>query len=272
MGPSAAKKRKEHPSNRTLLDFFSNADAIKRARVSTRQELAPSVRSTNLKAASREVIVIDSDSDDDVPGRGDRERNARRSFKTGVFGDSQSLDSGTSTPARTEDKDTFGMPSELLLPISLRSEASSNRFQPHEHSPIVLKPDHSESMFGISAPLLEPTSVSSYFWALCGLRDGLNITYTGNQLTERSQTNLAAHNSMSTWGDSNDPTAEFPIGEWAVGDDELVSLEALGNGAEAEEVEGEPSDEGCFCPVCGISLTGILGRVSAPNRPHHTIH
>lgn len=55
------------------------------------------------------------------------------------------------------------------------------------------------------------------------------------------------------------PAVEFPIGEWAVGDDELGALEALDNTAKIRE----PSDEERFCPVCGIDLTGILVLVSA---------
>ena len=68
---------------------------------------------------------------------------------------------------------------------------------------------------------------------------------------------------MSTRVNSaNDPTVEFPIGEWAVGDDELVALD---NSAGMDEDEGKPSDEQRFCPVCGIDLTGILTLVSLPD-------
>jgi hypothetical protein len=72
---------------------------------------------------------------------------------------------------------------------------------------------------------------------------------------------------MSTRVNSaNDPTVEFPIGEWAAGDDELVALDSS---AAMDEDEREPSDEQHFCPVCGIDLTGILTLVSVPDRPCH---
>ena len=153
MGPST-KKRKEPPPSRTLLDFFSNADAIKRARVRTSQQLVPSVQET--KVASRETIVIDSDSDDGVHGKENGNRSARLDPRTGVSEDSQSLNSVASN---AEDKVTFGMPSALLRPPNPCAEASSNGFHTHQQPPIAPKPNHSESMFGVSAPLLEETSI-----------------------------------------------------------------------------------------------------------------
>ncbi|KAG8220829.1 hypothetical protein J3R82DRAFT_2322 [Butyriboletus roseoflavus] len=250
MGPSA-KKRKEPPPNRTLLDFFSNADAaIKRARVRTRQQLAPTVRQTNSKAASREVIVIDSDSDGDVLGKENGKRSARMNIQDRAH-------------PLAEDKDGFGAPSELLRPINLRVEVSSDWFHAHQHSPIAPKPDHSESMFGDISSFAGTNLRQFVFLDFVWVRDGLNLSCTGNQLIERSQTNLVAHDSTSTMAGGNsadDPTAEFSIGEWAVRDDELVALEALDNGAETDEGEGEPSDEQCSCPVCGIDLTGIVVR------------
>ncbi|KAH0836541.1 DNA cross-link repair protein pso2/snm1 [Lanmaoa asiatica] len=237
MGPST-KKRKEPPSSRTLLDFFSSADAIKRARVRTSQQLAPSVRQT--KVASREIIVIESDSDDGVYGK-ECKRSARLVSGTGVSEDCQSLNSSTSTLAHSEDKDAFGVPSELLRPIDPRVETSSHGFHAHQHSPVALKPDHSGSMFGVSAPLLEEAFVR-------------------NQLTKRSPTNLAAHEktfNRANGNSVNDPAVDFPLGEWAVGDDELVSLDVLDSSTGIIEGEGEPSDQQRFCPVCSIDLTGI---------------
>lgn len=67
----------------------------------------------------------------------------------------------------------------------------------------------------------------------------------------------------------HDAAVESPIGEWAVGDDELAALEVLGSGA--EDGEGEPSGEQCSCPVCGTGLTGVLVLVSAPNRRCYTV-
>jgi len=59
------------------------------------------------------------------------------------------------------------------------------------------------------------------------------------------------------------PAVEFPIEEWAAGDDELGALEVLDDTAEIGDGGEEPSDEERFCPVCGIDLTGILILVSA---------
>lgn len=226
-----------------------------------------------MKVASRDIIVIDSDSDDDVHGRENGKRSTPPDSRTRVSEDFQSQNSATSIPAHSEDNGAFGVPSELLRPINPRVEASNKRFYAHQHFPIAPKPDHSESMFGVSAPLLEQTCVSSCFWTLCGVGDGLNLPCTGNQLTERSQTNLVAHESMSTMAGINSVSGvvvEFPTGEWAVGDDELVALEVSDNSAEIDEVEGELSHEQRFCPVCGINLTGILVIVSAVARRCHT--
>lgn len=245
MAPST-KKRKDPLPDRTLMDFFSGADAIKRARMKTShlQQLTHSVRQT--KVASREIIVIDSDGDDGVHGKEDGKASAR-------------LDSSS------KDKDTFGVPSELLRPITSRMEPSSNA---HQHSPIATKPDQSESMFGISAPLLGQTCVSSCFWAFLGVEDGLNLACTGSQLTERSQSKLFANEYISTMAEGNsadDSAIGFPIGEWTFADDELVALEFSDNSVEIDEDEGEPFNDQHFCPVCGMDLTGIIVLVSTPN-------
>ena len=267
MGPSS-KKRKEPPPNRTLLDFFSGADAIKRTRVRTSQQLVPGVQQT--KVASREIIVVDSDSDDRVHGKENGNRSARLDRRAGVSEDPQSLNSVTSTSTHAEDKDAFGVPSALLRPPNPCVEVSSNGSHTHQQSPTAPKP-YSESMFGFSAPLLEEISTSSYFWTLCGVGNSLNPSCTGSQSTERSQTNSVDHKNISTRVNSaNDPIVEFPIGEWAVGDDELVTLGVLDNSAAMDEDEGEPSDEQRFCPVCGIDLTGILILVSVPDGYCHT--
>ena len=60
---------------------------------------------------------------------------------------------------------------------------------------------------------------------------------------------------------SDPPVIEFPIGEWAVGDDELDAPE-VSDADGIGERESEPSDDQLFCPVCGIHLTGILVLVS----------
>jgi len=157
MGPST-KKRKEPPPNRTLLDFFSSADATKRARVRTSQQLAPSVRQT--KVEPREIIVIGSDSDD---GAREKENGARLDPKIGVSEDFQFLTSVMSTPTSTKNLDAFGVPS----PPNPCVEAPSNGFHTHQQPSTSSEPDHSES---VSALLPEQTSNSSYFWVSCGVR------------------------------------------------------------------------------------------------------
>lgn len=152
MEPST-KKRKEPPPNRTLLEFFSRTDAIKRARVKMSQLLAPSERQT--KVASREIIVLGSDSDE---GNG-----ARLDPNTRVSEDFQFLTPVTSTPKSTEDLGAFGVPSALLRPPNPCVESSSNRSHTQQPS-TSSEPDQSESMFGVPTLLLEKTSNSSYFW------------------------------------------------------------------------------------------------------------
>lgn len=66
---------------------------------------------------------------------------------------------------------------------------------------------------------------------------------------------------MSTLTDNT--TAEFSIGEWAAGDDELMALD---NSVEIGEAEGGYPDEQSFCPVCGENLTGVLVFVSMASR------
>lgn len=259
MGPST-KKRKEPPPNRTLLDFFSSPDARKRARVRTSQQPA------STRVASREIIVIDdSDGDDSgVPREENGLTNSRLAPRTGVSEDSQSSNSVTSILTHSEDKDGFGVPSALLRPPNSCIKPSSNGF--HTLPILPNGPDLSESMIDVSVPLLEHTSISPCFWTFS--EESLNLSCTGNQLLERNRTNSAAHRGVSAMvGDnpSNDPAVEFPIGEWAVGDDELVALEVLDCSSGIDGSEKELSDEQRFCPVCGIELTGILVLVSVPN-------
>lgn len=149
MGPSN-RKRKEPPLKSTLLDFFSSPHAIKPARVRTSPQLTPGVRPG--KVASRETIVIDSDSDEALHGKGNGIKRTRLA------------------PSRREsrspnlaDKDLFGVPSALLRTPNPCVKPSSNGFHTHLKSPTFPpKAGYSESMFALSAcKLLEQTSISS---------------------------------------------------------------------------------------------------------------
>lgn len=253
MAPATKKRKEPHP-NITLMNFFSGADATKRAKLKTPQQLTHIGRQN--KIVSREIIVIDSDSDDGVHGKdSDGGGSARPDFSF-------------------EDKDTFGAPSELLRSTPQPVEASSNAFN-HAQSQFttIPKPDQSESMFGVSAPLLEEAFFSSCFSLfLRGWGPGdLNLARTGNQLsmTERSQSESFTRENASTIGEANsvdDSAVCFPIGEWPVGDDELVALKFPGNSAEIGEGRREHFDEQTFCPVCSTDLTGVLVLVSTLNR------
>lgn len=161
------KKRKEPPPHRTLMDFFSGAGAIKRARENVSQQLAPSAQQpAKAKVASREVIVIDSDSDDEVYGEETEKESIQLDSRAGAFEDL--------AIRHQQDKEAFGMPSSLLRSTStLHAETSSNTFQTRQQSTITPKPDQPELMFGLSAPLLEQPYIGSSFWTFCRARDSI---------------------------------------------------------------------------------------------------
>lgn len=170
MGPS--RKRKELPPNCTLLDFFSNADAIKRARVRTSQQSPP--RAQQAMMASRDIIVIDSDSDDGLH-MGNGERGTRSDPKAEGSEDACSLNSVASTLTCPEDKDDFGVPSALLRPPHPPIRVSRSGFHVQQKSTTSPKINHAECVFG-SAPLLEQPPTSSCFWAFCVVRNSLILS------------------------------------------------------------------------------------------------
>ncbi|KAG9312825.1 DNA cross-link repair protein pso2/snm1 [Chiua virens] len=231
MPPS--RKRKE-PPNRTLLDFFSSSEATKRANPI---QSAPSVRE---RTASTGIIVIDSDSDDGVYGKENGKSAAQSNTRTGVPQGRQ-LSLG-SVAAQVEDQVTFGMPSELLRSSNPHVEAlSTGGSHAHLKSPTFPK---SESMFGVSAPLLDPNSFGSQH----------------HHETNQSNLNVNVQENMCIiTGDNptNDPAFDFPIGEWAAEDDERVLLEASDNSTETHDGEEDRSDDQ-RCPMCGLDLTGFL--------------
>ena len=193
--------------------------------------------------APREIIVIESDSEDSICRK--KKETARLESSTAP---SEDLIAGPS------DKDIFGVPSELLYPAIPCVGASSGALHVQQQSSAMLEPDQSNSMFSISAPLVEDMCTGSCSYVFCTAGKGLNITYT--DLTKSNQSKSIMQETESVVAEQNsaeDLAVEFTIGEWCIADDELAAPETSDDSASVDE--GEPYNE-YSCPVCGMDLTG----------------
>lgn len=270
----APKKRKEPSQSHTLIDFFSNNAPIKKSKLQS-PPTKTDKNSENFKTpAPREIIIIDSDSDDCSPRRdkgktpaipnAERHRSQAKRVKEALYCTKQSEWKSCLTRVTPSSKPqvphdgqfTFGRPSTLLqTPVHsgantvARSRTSSD-----------IETTSTASIFGVPTSLLRSSVGPAY-------NPPLNY---GEASMEDDR----------TFDPHNDPTSNEHVGDilhsidcksddeqWDAGDDELAVLEGFDDDMTVDDVPERlhdyvQSSHSASCPVCGRDLSCLLGLVS----------
>ncbi|KAH7913855.1 hypothetical protein BJ138DRAFT_539372 [Hygrophoropsis aurantiaca] len=264
------KKRKDPPKAGTLLDFFSNSTPAKKGKLSTPTQMTTTRRKENLKLkvgvassipSTREVIVIDSESDDDVivcdttKTKGKAPDSANRPVKGKTV-------ANTARVKSYEERVSFGEPTALLLPTA---NPASIEFSLRQ-SPCRAESNGS-TMFGAAGSLLSsagPTIVSNA--PLAQTKDA--VTDSFQHAADESNTIhiMDVDGEQSLPPDSlNISCTQDEVEEWGVDDEEQAALQAFDEDIDMEIIDEQLATpcgiESTTCPICRRDLSNMISLV-----------
>lgn len=258
------KKRKEPSSSQscTLIDFFSNNAPTKKSKLQR-----PSKTDKNLENVNaREIIIIDSDSDDYSPKRNKGKEPAEGGkgsaywVKQCEWKPSQLAHVASSSKLIDDGLLTFGRPSTLLqAPAQSTVDAVACKKTSNSSG---IETTSTASIFGV------PTSL---------LRSSVNSASGPPSKNDHGETFMADdctldHPDVPTrcehlGGNVVDIDLTCDDEEWGAGDDELAALEFVDDDIEMEDVSEQlndyaPSSHSASCPVCERDLSRLCDLVS----------
>ncbi|OAX41249.1 hypothetical protein K503DRAFT_524794 [Rhizopogon vinicolor AM-OR11-026] len=270
-----SKKRKE-PSNgqsRTLVDFFSNNAPTKKSKLRSSRP-KPDKNSVDFNTPStREIIIIDSDSDDCSP-KGDKGRspeipNAGRTLYCAKQCEwkpsfTHVAPSSKHEVLRDDGPLTFGRPSTLLqAPFQSNANAVAGK-----KASSGIETTSTASIFGVPTSLLRSSvdpahdpSHATYDHEKTFTGDAYTLDYT-DVPTPNEHLGGIPHST-----DVIDIDFNYDDGLWSAGDDELAVLDSVDDNIEIDDVSEQLNEyrtpsHSASCPVCECDLSRLRGLVS----------
>lgn len=262
---SLSKKRKEPSQPRTIVDFFSNNASTKKSKL---QKTPPKTNKKKFKASlSREIIIIDSDSDDCTTKRDKGKTRVipgaqkQHTSPEGEKGNLRCLNECEWKPSlarvalskHEELHDgklpTFGKPS-ALLQVPVPSSTNTVEWKETLLQSSAIKATSSSSIFGAPTSLLRSPIEPAHEV----LFEGKVSTEVGVPKPYKDLPHSIDVIDIDVTGDDE---------QWGVGDDEVAVLEAANDQIEMEDVSEQLNDyvHPASCPVCELDMSCLLGLV-----------
>jgi hypothetical protein len=261
---SSSKKRKDPSQSRTIVDFFSNNSSTKKSKF---QNPPPKTNKKDFKATlSREVIIIDSDSDDGTTKRDKGKTRVipcakQHTSPEGEKGNLRCSNECEWKPSLTrvalsnhkelqdDELPSSGKPSALLqVPVQNTVEWKETLLQSS-----VIEATSSSSVFGVPTLLLRSSVEPAHellFERKVSAEVGVPTPYSDPGNIPHSIDVI----DVNFTGDGE---------QWGVGDDELAILEAANDDIEMEDVSEQLNDcvHPASCPICELDISRLLGLV-----------
>jgi len=260
-----SKKRKEPSSSQscTLIDFFSNNAPTKKSKLQ-RPPSKTDKNSENVNA--REIIIIDSDSDDYSPKR-NKAKEPAEGGKGSVYcakqcewKPSQLAHAAPSSKLIDDGLLTFGRPSTLLqAPVQSSVDAVACKKTSNLSG---IETTSTTSIFGVPTSLLrssvDPASDPP-------LKNDHGETFMGDGCTLDHPDVPTPYEYLGADVVDIDLTCDDE--QWGAGDDELAALKSVDDDIEMEDVSEQlndyaPSSHSASCPVCECDLSRLRDLVS----------
>lgn len=266
---SLSKKRKEPSQSRTIIDFFSSNASTKKSKL---QKTPFKPNKKNFEASlSREIIIIDSDSDDCTTKRdkgktrvisGVQKQRATPEGEKGNLRHSNECGEWKPSLARValsnheelhdDNLPTFGKPS-ALLQVPVQSSMNTVEWKDTSLQSSVIKASSSSSIFGVPTSLLRSAVGTAH-----------ELLFEGKVSTEVGVPKPCKDLPHSI--DVIDIDFIVENEQWGVGDDEVAILEAANDDTEMEDVSEQLNDRVYpASPVCEPDTSHVLGL----ERQHH---